>query len=428
MATKGYSLDDAPVGGGREKAPRVDELVDLVELNAKFTTVRIVGDLYAYGIHWVKTKRRDGSLTQFPVGCSAFDPDTGQRDSTKECPWCSHMAEHPEPKDANARKGHIGVSFAVDYYTNVIMRSLQKKITTPEEPSRTEAKSGFKDKESDTPTIFRVLRLTAGTIRTIRGLRDLNVHEGEDGESNAYPVSHPKYGADIALKYDDDAAGAAKYPVQLGQQSPLKKSEKGFLQWDISNLISVPDLKTQESEYAAWAERMGFGKKKKKPVQADDEDDDTGSGLDDDEDEAPKAKTKKKPTRNYDEDDEEELPKAKSKKKPVVDEEEDDEELPKAKSKKKPVVEDDDEEEVPKPTKKKVPAFDDEEDDEEEKPKAKVKKKPVVDEDDDEEEKPKAKAKKKPVIEDDDDEEVPPPKSKAKKKPVVDEDDDDIPY
>ena len=377
MATKGYDLDDAPVSGAREKAPRVEELVDLMELGDRYVTVRIASPLFAYGIHWVKTKRKDGSLTSFPVACSAFDSDTGQRDSTKKCPWCDHMSEHPEPKDMNARKGFIGVSFAVDYYVNVISRALQKKITEPETPTKEEQKTGFKSKESDTPTIFRVLRLTAGVIRAIKGLKDLNVRE-VDGESQAYAVSHPKYGADISLKYDKDAAGAAKYPVQMGAPSIIKKSEKAFLPWDISNLVTTPSLEVQKSEYAAWAERMGFKKNGKKKEDIEEDDEDTGLDDDDDEDEPkPKKKTPVKAKSKYDDEDE---PKPK-KKTPVKakskydDEDEDEDDAPPAKSKKK-VVEDDDEDDSP---------FKDDEDEDEPKPKAKkpAKKKPADDEDDD---------------------------------------------
>ena len=415
MATKGYDLDDAPVSGAREKAPRVEELVDLMELGDRYVTVRIASPLFAYGVHWVKTKRKDGSLTSFPVACSAFDSDTGQRDSTKKCPWCEHMSEHPEPKDMNARKGFIGVSFAVDYYVNVISRALQKKITEPETPTKEEQKTGFKSKDSDTPTIFRVLRLTAGVIRAIKGLKDLNVRE-VDGESQAYAVSHPKYGADISLKYDKDAAGAAKYPVQMGAPSIIKKSEKAFLPWDISNLVTTPSLEVQKSEYAAWAERMGFKKKGKKKEDIEEDDEDTG--LDDDEDEDDPKTKKKTPVKaksKYDEDDEDEddVPPAKSKKKVVEEDDEDDEEEEKPVTKKKPAA------------KKRVVEEEDEDDDEDDepvvkkKPAAKASKKKVVEEDDDEDDSP---------FKDDEDEDEPKPKAKkpAKKKPDDDEDDDDV--
>ncbi len=414
MATKGYDLDDAPVSGAREKAPRVEELVDLMELGDRYVTVRIASPLFAYGIHWVKTKRKDGSLTSFPIACSAFDSDTGQRDSTKKCPWCDHMSEHPEPKDMNARKGFIGVSFAVDYYVNVISRALQKKITEPETPTKEEQKTGFKSKESDTPTIFRVLRLTAGVIRAIKGLKDLNVRE-VDGESQAYAVSHPKYGADISLKYDKDAAGAAKYPVQMGAPSIIKKSEKAFLPWDISNLVTTPSLEVQKSEYAAWAERMGFKKKGKKKEDIEEDDEDTGLDADDDDDEdepKPKKKTPVKAKSKYDDEDEDEddAPPAKSKKKVVEeDDEDDDEDKPVVKKKpaaKKKVVEEEEEDDAEEPVVKK-------------KPEAMANKKKAVVEDDDEDDSP---------FKDDEDEDEPKPKAKkpAKKKPADDEDDDDV--
>lgn len=395
MATKGYDLDDVPVGGGREKAPRVEEIVDLLELTPSFQQIRIVGAMFPYGVHWVATKRRDGSSTKFPVACSAFDSETGQRDSTKECPWCKHMEQHPEPRDAKERKGFVGVSFGVDYYVNVILRKLQKKIRTPEEPTAKEAKLGFKLKDSDTPTIYKVIRLTGGIIRTIKGLKELNVHE-VDGESQAFPVSHPKYGADISIRFDADAAGAAKYPVQLGQACPVKRAEKEFLQWDISSLVPVPDIATQKSEYASWAERMGFkvkaaNKKSSKVEEEEDDDDSEGSGLDDDDDDVPSAKKKtKKPVRRQHDDD---------------DDGDDEEPAPKKSSKSRKSDDDDDDDDVPSSkTKAKSRRNYDEDDDEQDdgvvskSAKSRAASKKSVDEDEDE----------------DDDDDIPPPRSKKK--------------
>lgn len=441
MATKrGHDFDDVPVSN-TEKLPQVKELVSLLEFSDKFTTLRLVGKLYAYGTHWVNVKKRDGSRTSFPTACLAFDSETGQRDSTKKCPWCEHEREHPQPKDQADRNKFFGSSFSTDYYVNAISRSLQKRIgTTVDTPTKHEAKTGFKQKDSDTQTPFVVIRLTPSLVRSIKGLKELNVHEDENGDSTAFAVTHPKFGRDVAIKYDKDAAGAAKYPLQIGSDAPLKAVEKKFLQWDLSDLVPTREYKDELNEYTRWAEKLGFGAKKKSAKDIDDEDAD--SGLDDDEDEEDKpVKKAAKPA-----------PK-KAASKPKYEEEDEDEDD----------SEDEDEadEPVKKPVKKaaaKKPApwsedddEDSEEEDEEPAPKKSVKKpatkKKVVEEDEEDEEdekpvkKPAPKKTVKKVVEEDEEEEeaeedeepvvkkpVKKAPAKTSKKPKYEEEDEEDEY
>lgn len=418
MATKrGHDFDDVPVSGS-EKPPQVKELVSLLEFSDKFTTLRLVGKLFAYGTHWVNVKKRDGSRTSFPTACLAFDPETGQRDSTKKCPWCDHEREHPQPKDQADRNKFFGSSFSTDYYVNAISRTLQKRIgTTLDTPTKIEAKTGFKQKDSDTQTPFVVLRLTPSLVRSIKGLKELNVHEDENGDSTAYAITHPKFGCDVSIKYDKDAAGAAKYPVQIGSAAPLKAVEKKFLQWDLSDLVQSRSYEEELVEYKRWAEKLGFGSKKKSSKDIDEEDEDTGLDDEDEEDEKPVKKITK--------------PVAKKPAKPKYEEEDEDEDEDPDED------EDEDEEPVKKPAKKAAkkpsPFEEDEEDDADEDEDPAPKKKPlkkaakkVEDEDEeDEEEKPAKRPVKKPAkkVADEDEEDIdeededPPPK-KTTKKPV----------
>lgn len=416
MTTKrGHDFDDVPVSSN-EKLPQVKELVSLMEFTDKFITLRLVGKLYAYGTHWVNTKRRDGSRTSFPTSCLAFDQETGQRDSTKECPWCEHERKHPQPKDAGERAKYFGSSFATDYYINALSRPLQKRIgTTVDAPTKVEAKTGFKSKESDTQTPFVVVRLTPSLVRSIKGLKELNVHEDENGDSTAYAITHPKFGRDISIKYDKDAAGAAKYPTQLGGDAPMKAVEKKFLQWELTDLVPSRSYADELTEYTRWADKFGFSAKKKSSKDIDEEDSDSGLD-DDDEDEKPvkksTSKTKPSPAKKpkYEEEDEEEDEEDAEDEKPVKkssgkkpapwsepeedeeedsDEEQEEEEKPKrkpvAKSKpaaRKPAKDDDDddddaeEDEDEKPARKPAPK----------KPAAKSTKKPKYEEEDEEDE------------------------------------------
>lgn len=440
-------IDDVAIGRDHKKKPR--DLVDLLDFGIKYTTVRLLGDFYTYGGHWVKTKTKDGKSTQFYTVCSAFDRDTGRRDSTKKCAWCDHEGEE--------------VRFAVDFYSNGISRKEQK--SKPEDvslPNKSEAASGFKEKDSDSWTPVRAIRMPSSVVRSLKELKELNVHEDAEGTSKAYGVSHPKYGFNVMIKKDPDAAPAQMYSVQKGDSVPLRKEERAYLQYDLTELQEEGNSEAIQKDYSSWAKRMGYsvagedkavkGKGSKAAPEDDEEDE-----FDDD----PKSKKKvsKKAADDFD-DDEDEPPKKKpaSKKKPVADDEDDDEstgdadfdddeedEPPKKKkpvaSKKKPAEEDDfDDEEEDEPPKKKAAAkkkpledddFDDDEEDEP--PKKSSKKKPVA-EDDEDDGPPKKRlaAKKKPSLEDDDDEDDEPPKKKvaAKKKsaPIDEDDEDDIPY
>ena len=345
---KGYDLDDAPVPE-RNKRPRVDEQVHLAKPGLKFTPYRLYGPIHAYGIHWVDIKKQDGSRTRFPTHCLAFDPATGKKDTTKECPWCAFEAANPQPRakegETQTKKGYY-VSSSVDYYINALEQKLLSGAPADNEWTSKEKKSGYKDIDSETFTPWKVLQLTATAVRKVKALRELNVHEDADGNSQAFPVTHPKYGRWINVKIDKNASPAERFQVAPGQEAPMKKAYKVFPMWDLSNLM--PPLTYEEvlQEYKEWITRnklaekdplASSGKSSKKSKKEEDDDDDDDSGLD--EDAAPwDKKAKAKPSKKKvvddeedddDDDDEEDLKPAKGKKpapkKKVVDDDEDDE-------------------------------------------------------------------------------------------------------
>jgi hypothetical protein len=448
---------------GRDDTPRISDLVTQYKYpDGKYGTVRFIGGLYAYGGHWVKTKKKDGGSASFYTLCSAWDPETSKFDSTKECAWCANSDSQ--------LMGERTISKSVEYYSNVIDRKAQR-AGAPDDataPTKKEVASGFITKDSDTWTPVKACRCTPNVVKQIKGLKDLNIHEDAEGNTVGFSVSHPKYGMDVSLKYDSKAPSpSAAYSVQRGDASPLKKSEKTFLIWDLNDLLPIPSEEDVQKSYDDWLKRNG-GKAAAKGKKAHDEDEDEDDvpakkkkkvveddDFDEDEDEpAPKKKKKvvEEDDDDLDEDDDEPAPKKKaaSKKKVVedddFDEDEDDEPAPKKKAApKKKVVEDDDddldEDDDPKPkkkpaAKKKVVEDDDlDEDEDEPKPKKKpaAKKKVVEDDDFDEDDdepvaKKKPAAKKKAVEEEEDEDDEPAPKKKKaplKKKKVVDEDEDE---
>lgn len=411
---KGRDIDDVEVGGGQGKRVKPDELVDVLKLPPKkYMSLRLIGQAFLYGGHWVKTKTKEGKPSQFYAPCLAFDSETGKHDSTKKCPWCDHEGEE--------------VRFAVDTWTNAIVRDLQKKKPAEvEEPTEEELESGFKSKDSESWTPVLAFRMGTSVVRSVKELRELNTVDTDEG-TKAFGMTHPKYGCDIQIKHNPDAAPAQQYTVQKGgEPTPLKKSERGYLIWDLSNL--QPDMPNYESalkDYVRWAEKMGLATPKKKGKAVPDDDGSTGMDDDEDEDEMPrkkspaKAATKKTRTPPPDDDDEDDEPAPKPKRRAPPPEDDDEEEpAPKKKVTKKPIDEDDEDEDPPPKTKKKVsrPA-DDDEDDEPVAKKAAAKKSRFADDDDeDEDPPPKATKKKAPPPDDEDEDDDPPP---AKKKPAA---------
>jgi hypothetical protein len=405
---KGRDIDDVEVGGGKGKRVKPEELVDIVKLPPKrYMTLRLIGQAFLYGGHWIKTKTREGKPTQFYTPCLAFDSETGKHDSTKKCPWCDHEGEE--------------VRFAVDTWTNAIVRDLQKKKPAEvEEPSEEELESGFKSKDSETWTPVLAFRMGTSVVRSVKELRELNTVDTDEG-TKTFGMTHPKYGCDIQVKHNPDVAPAQQYTVHKGgEPTPLKRSERGYLIWDLSNL--QPDMGTYESElkeYTRWAEKMGLAVPKKKSKSVPDDDGSTGMD-DDDEDEMPRKKTapakKSRTSPPPEDDDEDEMPRKKT--------------APAKKSRTSPPPEDDDDDEpVVKPKRKAAPPPDDDDDDDEPVVRKKsAASKRVVEDDDDDEDEPVVKKKpaaKKSRFEDDEDEDEPAVKPKRKAAPPPDDDDED---
>lgn len=433
MARKpqGRNIDDIPTNNGNNRIKPSDK-VDLFSFrdNAKkFVRMRLFGGVMSYGVHWVKSKTKAGKEVNFSTPCAAYDVSTGNRDSTKKCAWCDHMANEGE-----------GVRFSEEFFMNAIIRSVQKNQPSKlPKHTKSEDESGYKEKNSDSWTPVRAVRLSTSMARAIQELKQLNTVEDEEGNTVAKSLADRKYGRDIQVKYDGDAVPANQYTVQLGEKNtPLRKEEREYLIYDLSGLQTEVTEAEAKKDYENWAKRSGVSTKKK--GQVDDDDDD-----DDDLDDTPKSKGKsskkssKKSKPDEDDFDDED------------DDEDDDEEDEKPKSRKtksskskRRVEEDDDEDGEEEDDDDEDGDFDDEDDDDEDEdedePVRKKGKKPSKsspkkakksrydddddDDDDDEEEEE----------EEEDEDESPPrkskrakgkPKAKAKSKSKSRDDDDD---
>jgi hypothetical protein len=321
MASKAarYELDDVPADiRAKRKGP--SDFVDLAVTTPKYKQYRLHGSMYAYGVHWIDAKKTDGTMTRFSQPCLAFDPATGRKDTTKECPWCKHEVMHPKPSDREGSpvKG-FWVSSNIEYFINALDISLLKKAIAegPSDPSSKEKKLGYKLKSSDTPTPWVVLQFTAAQVRKVQGLRDLNMHE-VNGETSAYAVSNPKYGATVNIKKDPTArAQGDKFQAAVGEHMPMKKSYlwnadsgTGWLTWSLEDLYEMPSLGVSTADYISWAERHKLDSvyattKTKKSSKVMDDDDET-TGLEEEEEAAPPKKPKKPVAKRSADEDEDE--------------------------------------------------------------------------------------------------------------------------
>ena len=434
-------LDDIPKSGRGDNRRKPTDVLDVYKLPPKkYVQMRLYPGTYIYAGHWINVINKEGKKASFYQPCSAWDSENNTRRGNygeEHCAWCAHMQwERAQDLDPKERK----IRFAQDYYMNAIIRSIERNGPDGGKATKEERKTGFKDKESDSWTPVRPLRMTQNVATLVQDLKQLNTHEDEDGNTKSFKVTDKVYGADIQLKADPDAPSPSQYyMVQLGSQNEIGDKEEAYLKWKLDDLTEYPSKKESAAEYKLWA-----AKNSPKALKAimgvsadsgDDDDDDVPTtkkkkvAVEDDDDEP--VKPKKKATKSdFDDDDDDEAPAPKPKKKPVVNDDDEDDAPPK---KRKPPV-DDDEDEAPAPKPKKKPVVVDDDDDD---PPPKKKRAQVEDDDEDVPVKPKKKA---AVVEDDEDDDPPPkkrkpsveeedddPPPKAKKKARVEDDDDDVP-
>lgn len=412
------------------------DLFDFKSVEGKWVTFRLFGDIMSFGNYWIAGVNKQGVKKRFPQACPSFNYLTGQRESGKYDPWWE--VEQHERNGSEDNKSET-VQFTRSFFINAIVRSEQDNEPAKIRKTPEEAESGFKDKDSSSWTPVKVLRMPPSLLQKIQELKPLNSVKFKNGSIKCFDVTHPIYGRDIQVKFDDSASPANKYSIQLGmKRTPLTEEEKEYLTYDLDALYYVPKEEEVKRSFELWAKRSGYSKK----VEDETEDNfDMDKSEEEDEAPTPVKKPVKKPAKKLVEDDEDDFDE---------DDEDEDEEvdvpLKKGSKKIKKVVEDDDEEEEKAPVKKSakrkqeedeedIPDFDEDEDEEDseeeedETPKKPVKKpvkkapvKKVVEEEDEDD------------FEDDDDsdqeEEEERPKKPVKKptkkpaKKVADEEDD----
>ena len=444
--TKRVGTDFDSVRDTKESKLLPGDQVDIYKFpNKKWVTVRCIGMIFPYAEYWVSTKKKDGTRTSFSVACPSFDPATQERDSTIYDPWRDVIqvlrSQHEDDKNY-----HCPVRFSTFYFGNAIIRGLQRQL--PERmprPTKEELASGFKDRDSESVTPVRAIRIPRSLANKIKKQSQLNVHTSSGGAEKAFPVGHPKFGCDIKIMYDKDAAPADQYTVALGEQVPLTEQELRYLKYDLSDLVEVESENEIRASFERWVKTMEIDMplKAKKPK----------ARQQDDFQDAEEPRRKRRPDP---EDDFEDDPKPQRKRRQEAEPEDDDgfdedAPAPKRNGKKRPAQDSFDEDDFgdeegmddPKPTrgKKRKPEpdveFDEDGDgdgdddgfEDDPKPKRNPKKRPPADDDFgdddgfDDEPAPKSKRKAAPVDDDDDDFDDPKP-TRGKKRQAEPEDDD----
>lgn len=314
----GFGSIDPKAGSGKYKdEARIDEVLGMHKFvsNTDFSEFRFLHTpILPLKQHWIKIiAGKDNKEIKVSRWCIAFDP-TNEKVPRKgvTCPYCS------------LSQGEDGAcQTSVKYYANAIVRDLQAdmpRAAMKQKLSSEEKKTGFIQQGSKTWTPVRVLALPGSLAEKIQKAEKRNIHKNKKtGEKESFPVTHPKYGIDIAINFDNDKAGGDKYSIDRGELSPITEEEKAYLTWCLdSSLIEKLGVKSQEEANEDFKRMKVVG----------------GTDIDDDEEEedslGSKKKSGKKPVKKsgkksskFDEDDEEEEDedslgsKKKSGKKPV---------------------------------------------------------------------------------------------------------------
>jgi hypothetical protein len=387
-------IDDIKTNNRKDRDPSVQDQVETFQFpKKKWTNVRLIskGGVIPTAMYWVTTKKKDGGKVKFPAPCASFDPKTQERDSTIYDPW-RDLEEMEFAKYGKEEREKRKVQFARTNWTQAIIRSIQEDEPKKKpKPTKSEAKSGFKEKDSDSWTPVKCIKLPNSLLSQIQELKSLNTVKTKEGVKS-FSVTHDKYGRDLRIYFDPDKAPAEQYKVQMGDsRTPLSEEELEYLVQDIESATAVkaPNKKELKADFESWAKRNNI---KLSSDDDEDEDDDAPkkgkkkSKSDDEDDDEPKKGKKSKGKKSKDEDDEDfddEDSDDEDDDSDDFDDDEDEDEKPKSKKGKgkpekkgKSKKSDDDEDDD----------FDDEdEDDEDEKPKSKSKKKSKSDDEDDDE-------------------------------------------
>ena len=280
---------DMNIPSGTSDRKRLDEFFEKLEFKNKvWKPIRLVGAVFAFAEAWIKIKAKSGKIVSFPKYSRDLNPVTGKWEKNG-CPY---------------REG--GVEFRIRFLSNVIDRNVQDNEPKKKKKlSKSERKTGFKDPKSSSWTPVRVYTVPNMSAQQIQGWSETNKKiNKKTGVAKAYGLEHEKFGRDIQVKYNKDAAPASMWQLDKGKRTPLTDEEKEYLLWNLK--FAVESMWDDKSKARKEWERIKENlvdenededekpKKKKRNKELEDIDEDDMMDLEDIGDKKKKKKGKKK--------------------------------------------------------------------------------------------------------------------------------------
>lgn len=342
----------------RNDSARLDEVIDLIKwIDKKWVPIRILPRApLQVRQAWIKIYAgKDKKEITIPRYVVNFDPENPEKPKKGvRCPYSELVTD---------KDGPVRVS---DFWLfNVIDRDMQDEGAPRKgkgaKPTKEEAKTGFKDINSDTWTPVKVARFTMTMIMRMNELSEDNIiKDKKTKKKSQYDATDENYGFDVKVKFKKDAPGTDKYSIDKvdGGCTPLTKEEKGYLVWELTEKLLDATGRLTEKQALEDVKRMEIVGGNTADDDDDDDDDRKKSkkksrSLDDDDDDDKKKKSKKKKSKELfkdDDDDDDDDDDKKSKKSKSKKSSKSDDKKSSKKSSKKSI--DDDDDNKPKKSKK----------------------------------------------------------------------------
>ena len=187
----------------------------------EWDTIRLLGQIVRLQLHWIPVKGKTGKTTSYPVLCRK---NGGEE---KHCILC----------DVLGMPGTVVLS-------NAIIRDKQE--SPPIKSKRIPPKGAeYRCMGDKWWSPIEVIQFPTGAAQRVKNQGSLNKVRGKDGKIRAMNMAHPKYGRDLMILYDPTAQGAAMYDIQRGDRTPLSKTEKLYLLYDLEKVFDyIPENKS----------------------------------------------------------------------------------------------------------------------------------------------------------------------------------------
>lgn len=253
---RGHDFGEVRTNTGSDKSPSIKDQVDQFKFPPdKFVTVRIITPVYMYAGYWVATKKKDGSPTRFYMPSPSYNPESQTFDSTVFDPFFE-ISKGEKGVERDSRMIQIQ---KYGYCCAIVMHEEARRPERIPRPTENELATGFKEKDSDSWTPVKVLRLSSTMMEQIAGIAQTNIVTNRStGEQKAMSIAHPQFGMTIRIKHSPKKPAASQYQILPGEKMPLNDRQKKYLTWDLSDLERAePEDQIRES-YDRWAEKMGL--------------------------------------------------------------------------------------------------------------------------------------------------------------------------